>query len=158
MKQLFLLITLIVSHKLAAQEIPFIRIDQIERWKNAETDTVFVLNFWATWCVPCVAEIPVFEALNKQYADQKVSVILISNDFKSKIESNLKPFVLREKLKSQVVFMDETDANAWIELVSPDWSGGIPSTLIISKRKNKLLLFEQELTFDELEAALLSVL
>ncbi len=160
MKQLYFLIPLLfaLSNKLGAQEIPFINGEQINRWKNTTSDTVLVVNFWATWCDPCVDELPVFEKLTRDYAGQKVQVILVSNDFKMNIETKLKPFLRKKKLKSRVVFMDEPDANLWIGLVSPDWTGGIPSTMIVSKKKNKVLVFEEQLTYAELESALLSVL
>ena len=158
MKHFFLLVTFFLAFQLAAQDIPFIHSDQIERWKNTESDTVFVVNFWATWCAPCVAELPAFEKLHKRYADEKVQVILVSNDFKKQVDTTLKPFVDENDLECMVVFMDESNANSWIDLVSPDWSGAIPTTLIISTKKNKMLLFEEQLTYTELEEALLSVL
>lgn len=136
-----------------AQDIPFIKADQIDRWKQSDTDTVWVLNFWATWCGPCVAELPSFEKLNREYASQKVQVILVSNDFKKQVDSKVNPFVAKKKLKSRVVFMDESNPNNWIDRVSPEWSGAIPATLIISKRKDKYLFFEKQLTYEELEAA-----
>lgn len=139
--------------RLAAQDIPYIKAEQITRWKTADTDTVYVLNFWATWCGPCVAELKHFEKLTQKYAAQKVKVVLVSADFKRDVEKKLKPFVKRKKLKSQVVFMDEPTANKWIDLVSPDWSGTIPATLIVSKRKSYERFFEGELTWKELEAA-----
>lgn len=137
--------------RLAAQEIPYIKAEQITRWKTADTDTVYVLNFWATWCGPCVAELPHFEKLTKKYAAQKVKVVLISTDFKRDVERKVKPFVLRKKLKSQVFFMDEPTPNKWIDLVSPDWSGTIPATLIISKRKGYEKFVEGEMTWKQLE-------
>ena len=160
MKKNYILIAFLLMSvgRLCAQEIPFISSEQISRWKNTNSDTVLVVNFWATWCDPCVEELPAFEKLNKQYSGKKVQVILVSNDFKMYIETKLKPFVRKNKLKSQIVFMDEPDANEWISLVSPDWSGGIPSTMIVSKRKNTVLVFEEQLTYAELETALLSVL
>ncbi len=160
MKQLYFLIPLLLalSSRLCAQEISFIDGEQINRWKNTSSDTVLVVNFWATWCDPCVEELPVFEKLTRDYAGKKVQVILVSNDFKMNIETKLKPFVRKKNLKSRVVFMDEPDANLWIGLVSPDWTGGIPSTMIVSKKKNKVLVFEEPLTYAELESALLSVL
>ena len=160
MKHCYIFITLLSMFvgRLAAQEIPFINGEQIKRWKNTNSDTVLVVNFWATWCDPCVEELPAFEKLNRKYSGEKVQVILVSNDFKMYIESKLKPFVRKKKLKSRVVFMDEPDANLWISLVSPDWTGGIPSTMIVSKKKNKVLVFEEQLSYAQLESALLSVL
>jgi len=152
------LLFLINALVLPAQDIPFIKSGQIELWKQADTDTVWVLNFWATWCAPCVAELPSFEKLNANYADQKVKVVLISTDFKREVETRVKSFVKKKKLQSQVVFMDESNPNNWIDLVSPEWSGSIPATLIISKSKNQYLFFEKQLNYEELETALRSVL
>ena len=153
MKLRLLLVLLLHTALIQAQDIPFIKADQIDRWKQSDTDTVWVLNFWATWCGPCVAELPSFEKLNREYASQKVQVILVSNDFKKQVDSKVNPFVAKKKLKSRVVFMDESNPNNWIDRVSPEWSGAIPATLIISKRKDKYLFFEKQLTYEELEAA-----
>lgn len=158
MKQTLLVLLILGSRMLTAQDIPFIKAAQIDAWKQADTDTVRVINFWATWCAPCVAELPSFEKLNKEYAGRKVEVILVSNDFKKQVETKVKPFVAKKKLKSRVVFMDESNPNNWIDRVSPDWSGAIPATLIIAKRKNQYLFFEKQLTYEELEAAVRSVL
>ncbi|MCC6462512.1 MAG: redoxin domain-containing protein [Saprospiraceae bacterium] len=139
---------------LSAQEIPHIKADQLSAWKNAETDTVFVLNFWATWCAPCVAELPEFEKLHQAFSAQPVQVILINTDFRRDVEKRVRPFVQRQKLQSQVVFMDETTPNNWIDLVSADWSGAIPATLIVSKRRGFERFFEKQLRYEELEQTL----
>lgn len=158
MKQLLTISLLFWGATLLAQDIPFIKKAQLEHWLNADTDTVYVLNFWATWCGPCVAELPEFEKLNQKYATQKVKVVLISTDFKRNVESKVKPFVKRKNLHSQVVFMDESNPNVWVNLIDPEWSGAIPATLIIAKRKDKRLFFEKQMSFEELEESLLSVL
>ncbi|MEO6758226.1 MAG: TlpA family protein disulfide reductase [Saprospiraceae bacterium] len=137
-----------------AQDIPFIKAAQLEQWKNADTDTIYVINFWATWCAPCVAELPEFEKLQHAYAGQKVQVILVSTDFKKQVELRVKPFVQENIQYSRVVFMDESNPNNWIDRVQTDWSGLIPATLIIAHRKNYAYFHEGALTFEELEAAL----
>ena len=153
MKPLLTALAVLALQSLIAQNIPFIKADQIALWKNADTDTVYVLNFWATWCAPCVEEMPSFEKLNKTYADKKVKVVLISTDFKRNVESNVKPFVKKKKLESQVVFMDEPNPNNYINAVDSSWSGAIPATLIWSKQKNVSQFFEKKMTYEELEAA-----
>lgn len=143
---------LLLSNFVLAQDIPFIKSSQIGQWKNANTDTVYVINFWATWCGPCVAELPEFEKLHQQYAAQKVKVILVSTDFKKQIEK-VKVFVQEKNLHSQVVFMDESNPNNWINLVNTDWSGLIPATLIVAPQKKFERFFEAQLSYEQLEAA-----
>lgn len=148
-----LLVLCTAAASATAQNIPFIQADQIAHWKTVDTDTVFVINFWATWCGPCVAELPAFERLNEKYAAQKVKVVLVSTDFKRDVDQKLRAFIKRKKIKSQVVFMNESNPNKWIDLVSPDWSGSIPATLIVSKRKAYERFFEKSLSWEELETA-----
>jgi len=141
-----------------SQGIPMIQTDQLTYWKNNTSDTVYVLNFWATWCGPCVAELPEFEKLNENYKDKNVQVVLISTDFKRNLENEVKSFVEEKKLKSRVVFLNEPRANDYINLVNPDWSGAIPATLIIANNKGYQRFFEKKLSYEELEAAVKAAL
>lgn len=153
MRTFFTLVLLSIAGFTAAQDIPFIKVGQIDQWKNADTDTVYVFNFWATWCAPCVEELPLFEKLNQAYAGQKVQVVLISTDFKRNVETGVKPFVRDKKLQSRVVFMDESNPNNYINAVDSTWSGALPATLVWSKRKGFSQFFEKKLNYEELEAA-----
>jgi thiol-disulfide isomerase/thioredoxin len=153
MQQILPILLVFACSGLSAQDIPFIKTDQIERWKNADTDTVYVFNFWATWCGPCVEEMPEFIKLDKTYADQKVKVMLISTDFKRNVESGVKPFVRKKKIENLAFFMDEPNPNNYINAVDSTWSGAIPATLVWSKRKGVSQFFEKKLTYEELEAA-----
>ena len=92
----------------------------------------YVINFWATWCSPCVKELPYFESVNKQYSDKNVKVILVSLDFPSQIESKLKPYLKKNKIKSNVILLDDSKMNKWVPRVSEKWDGGIPATLIVN--------------------------
>ena len=115
-------------------------------------ETVYVVNFWATWCAPCIKELPYFEQLHENYKDKNVKVILVSLDFPKKAQSNLLSFIKRKKLKATVVHLDDPDANSWIEKVASEWSGAIPATLIYDK--NQKNFYEQAFTYEELENAL----
>lgn len=159
MKKIYLpLFLLFPALFLGAQDIPHIKGDQITRWKAAAGDTVCVLNFWATWCAPCVAELPAFERLHREYAGRPVKVILVSTDFRRDVEKKVKPFVKRKKLHCPVVFMDETTPNNWIDLVSADWTGAIPATLVVNKARGVEQFFEKQLGYEELEKAVLDAL
>lgn len=90
---------------------------------------VHVINFWATWCKPCVAEMPYIDALTEKYGDD-IKVTLVSLDFPRKIKSKLVPFIERNQLKSEVVLLDDGNVNEWIDKVDPGWSGAIPATIV----------------------------
>lgn len=123
---------------------------------HQEDDTTYVVNFWATWCKPCVAELPYFEALAVKYSDQPVKVILVSLDFERQIEKKFKPFLRKHNLTPQVVLLTDGKATVWIDKVSPEWSGSIPATYIYKNDKN--LFAEQEFeSVEEIEELILSI-
>ena len=119
-------------------------------------DTTYVVNFWATWCKPCVAEMPYFEQLHDNYKDQKVKVLLVSLDFSTQIEKKLIPFIEKRQLKPEVIVLDDPDANGWIDKVDPKWSGAIPATIIF--KGDKRGFFEQSFeSYEDLVAVMESV-
>lgn len=121
----------------------------LKHFLNQKNDTTYVINFWATWCVPCVAELPHFEDLNEKYKDNKVKVLLVSLDMDKKIESQLIPFIKKRQLKSEVVILRDPDADSWISQIDSSWTGAIPATLIYNKDQRKF--YEKSFTYDGLE-------
>jgi len=137
--------------------VPSYTFDEFEReFLQQNTTTTYVVNFWATWCKPCIKELPAFEKLNTTYKDKNVKVILVSLDFPEKLESSVIPFIEKQGLQSKIILLDDPNANAWIPKVSEEWSGAIPATVIV---KNKLRKFyERSFTYDDLEAELKTIL
>ncbi|MGX7668438.1 TlpA family protein disulfide reductase [Flavobacterium pedocola] len=127
-----------------------------EPFLHQNDDVTYVVNFWATWCLPCVKELPYFEQLNEKYKNQKVKVILVSMDLPKKVETSLLPFMKKRKLQSEVVHLDDPDANAWIEKVDKNWSGAIPATVIYNSKERKF--YERSFTYEALEKELLSII
>lgn len=120
-----------------------------KKFLNKKDDKIYVVNFWATWCAPCVKELPYFEKLNAEYANKDVKVILVSLDFPHLYESKLKPFIKNKKIKSKVVALDDPNMNSWIPKVNKKWSGSIPATVIYKNDNHKF--FEKSFSFSELE-------
>ena len=123
--------------------------NQLEPLLNKTDDKTYVINFWATWCAPCVKELPYYEKLQEVYAVENVEVILVSLDFPKQFDSKLKPFIKDKNIKSRVIALNDMDSNRWIPLVSEAWTGAIPATLIYNKDKKQF--YEKSFEYKELE-------
>ena len=110
---------------------------------------VYVINFWATWCKPCIKELPAFQKLHDSYGDKGLEVLLVSLDMPRQLDSRLIPYLEAKNITPEVILLDDPDANAWINKVDPKWSGAIPATLIY---KNGIRgFYERSFTYEQLE-------
>ena len=121
-----------------------------ERVRQNDANTTLVINFWATWCKPCVEELPSFDELSKRYADQNVQVLLVSLDFKSKLRTGFIPFLRLHQLESEVILFADQDANTWIPRIHEAWDGAIPATIVL-RGSTKMFHTGKFETYDELE-------
>jgi thiol-disulfide isomerase/thioredoxin len=128
-----------------------IKFPELDSLMNNHKDTVLVVNFWATWCKPCIEEFPYFQQLAKNYSDKKVKVVFVSLDFKREFETKLVPYVKNKNVQQQVLLIDEPDYNSWIDKVDPRWSGAIPATLIIDEKGRKYFYEKEFPSYLELE-------
>lgn len=108
---------------------------QLEERLRQSGNTTIVVKFWATWCKPCVEELPFFETLQQRYAGQDVKVLLVSLDFKSQLDKRFKPFLKNQNLQSEVILLADQDMNTWIPKIFADWDGAIPATLVLRGSK-----------------------
>ncbi|UXP33906.1 TlpA family protein disulfide reductase [Reichenbachiella agarivorans] len=158
-KTLALTLFLILGAKLStvsAQKVEVIQFDQLNTIITEKDAPIRVINFWATWCAPCIKELPQFEALYEKYKSQNMEVILVSMDFVENLDDKVKKFALKKSLKSKLYLLNETDYNSFIDKIDPTWSGAIPATLIVDSRKNKRIFFEKEFKEGELENSYLN--
>lgn len=136
-------------------EVQIVDLQQLNKYLTKD-DKLYIVNFWATWCKPCVAELPYFERLNDILKNKNAEIILVSLDFEEDLESKLLPFVKNENIKSKVMLLNEGKPVYWIDKVNKNWSGAIPATLLFSKKleKNGYLgignFYEGEITFENL--------
>ncbi len=115
-----------------------------------DKENITVLNFWATWCRPCVEELPDFEKTNAEFKSKQVKVILANLDFHSKVESLVPAFITSRSLQSSVVHITDQDPNDWINKVDETWTGAIPATVIYAKGK-KVWFIEGQTNYEELK-------
>ena len=132
----------------AQSSVPVVGFSEFEKSLKSNSDTVYVINFWATWCAPCRKELPEFEKIHKAFSHEKVKVLLVSLDFPNQAEKSLKNFLVSNAITAPVILLNEPDANSWIDKVDPSWSGALPATLIY--RNNNRKFFEKELTYQDI--------
>ena len=133
------MILTVLSENIYSQEIRTVDKAGLNEILSRKTDTVYVVNFWATWCSPCVKELPYFEELHKSAAGRKLQVILVNLDFPNKLESRVYPFVKENTISAPILNMTDMDYNSWIPDVDEDWSGAIPATLMFTGEKRNFI-------------------
>lgn len=140
----------------AQERVPLIRLEALENRLAAGGDTTYVVNFWATWCAPCVAELPYFEQLQKTYHAKPLKVLLVSLDA-VKNHAGVVSFAEKHQLSNEVVLLNEKSQQQYIDRVSTEWSGAIPATLFVNTGNNVRLFKEQEFDYEELESCYLGI-
>ncbi|MEZ4886608.1 MAG: TlpA family protein disulfide reductase [Chitinophagales bacterium] len=121
-----------------------------ERIKTTD-DTLYIYNFWATWCMPCVKEMPYFEQVHDEFADQKVKLIFVSLDFIDMLSTKLLPFMIKRDLSEDVWLLNERNPNSWIDKVSEEWTGSIPATLFSHPPSNYKAFYERSFEYENLK-------
>lgn len=153
--RLFLIICFFFSSYALSAQVKLISVDDLNNRIANGNDTTYVVNFWSTWCAPCVAELPNFEKLRLANVNKQVKVLLVSLDFKSKLQKTVIPFVAKNQINAGVFLLDTKDRQIDIQRISNQWSGAIPATLFV--RKQNRIFFEKELTEEELKDAFLKI-
>jgi thiol-disulfide isomerase/thioredoxin len=117
---------------------------------NSQKDVLYVVNFWATWCSPCVEELPDFVEVDQELRENKsYKMLLVSLDAASDIE-DVKLFKQTHNISPQVLLLDDIRRmNDWIPMVEPYWGGAIPATLFYRNGK-RLQFVEGKLNKEEL--------
>ncbi len=152
MKKILVTLLLLISCVGLKAQVKLLTLNELEQRVTKGKDTTYVVNFWATWCGPCVEELPYFEQLNAEKSKSPIKVLLISMDFKSKIKEAVIPFVVKNKLKSEVFVASTSNQQAFIDGVDKKWSGALPATIFINTQKNIREFYEKEFTYAELAA------
>ncbi len=115
----------------SAQEIIRIKADDLDRWLY-NPDTALVVNLWATWCGPCVEEMPYFVKVAREMKGRRVKFIFISLDLGDAYPEKIRRFVKKYKIESTVLWLDEPNANRYANKIDPRWQGSIPATIFVS--------------------------
>jgi len=139
---LLLIMANTISFAQDKDQIKVLDYEGFEPYLEKENDTLYVINFWATWCMPCIKELPYFEQLHTELKGTPFKQYLVSLDFSEKLATRVIPFIEKNEIQSEVMILDDPKANVWIDKVDPGWSGAIPATYL--RLGEKTLFFEGE--------------
>lgn len=95
-----------------------------------DTDELLLVNFWATWCGPCIIEYPEFVTIQRMYAQRDFQFVSISMDAPDQADKALKFLKGKESALPNNI-MDTNDKYEVIKVVGSDWDGSLPITLLI---------------------------
>ena len=149
-----ILLFFLIANAGFSQSIEVIDAEDMENIIHEKTGKTKVINFWATWCKPCVEELPYFEAVNQNPEFENFEIILVSLDFVEDLNTRVYKFVEKKDIKSTIKLLDNVDYNSWIDKVDPSWSGAIPATLVINNQSGKREFYEKQFKESELEYVL----
>ena len=148
------LLFLLTSTLLVAQKPAILKVDSLTKKYTSGNDTVYVLNFWATWCKPCVEEWPLFVELDQKARERgwKVKVLMVSMDFSEDYDKKLLPFLQTHPTGAEVVLLDEVNADYFIPKIDSTWSGTLPFTFVVNHKgkPGERYSKEGEVIWDEL--------
>lgn len=141
----------------AAQQVPSLKAAEVVKRMSQANDTTYIINFWATFCKPCVAEIPGFIKMAARYKSQKVKLVLISLDLPSYYPARIANFVKQQQWNTEIAWLNETNADHFCPMIDSSWSGAIPATVVINKARGYKKFWEGELREEVLNKAIIHI-
>jgi len=139
------------------QEIKKIGIKDLQSYVQ-ESRHPLIVNFWATYCVPCIEEIPYFQKAVARYKDKNIELLLVSLDLPSYYPDKIASFAQGKEFKAPIVWLNETNADYFCPKVDKRWSGGIPASLFVNNQTHFRKFFERQLTEPQLDITISEML
>jgi thiol-disulfide isomerase/thioredoxin len=156
-KYIIVIATIFFAGALSAQDVKSIKADELEKI-ILESKGPLIVNLWATWCKPCIEELPHFLEEAKKHEKDSVQLILVSLDFKESFPKKVKEFAKKRDIKVPIRWLDETNADYFCPKVDPKWSGAIPATLFINNKTGYRNFVEEQISHEHLKTEIMAIL
>lgn len=155
MRLLFFIVFVAIEFTATAQP-KVVKLPELEKIIKTPSDKIQVINFWATWCGPCVKEMPLIEKVGQERTDIRITLVSMDLELDENPDKVFK-FAERKQLKSDVLILDAPDPNSWIDKIEKEWNGSLPATIVINTKTGKRVFAGKELKVGELESLIESV-
>jgi thiol-disulfide isomerase/thioredoxin len=129
-------------------------IEQINKHKGSEA---VLINFWATYCAPCIEEFPMIVDLSNKYKDKGMKVYFVSADWLDR-EKEVLDFLVGKGVEGLSFMKEEGNDNNFINEISREWSGALPFTIVYDKNGNLSDFWEMEKNKNRFESAIIKAL
>lgn len=156
MKFAVILLLLLSGLGARAQQADLVTLEELQQILRSEGEHIQVVNFWATWCAPCIKELPLLEKLTKDNREVKVRLVSMDMDLDPNPDK-VRKFAARKNIQSQILILNERNSNQWIEKIDKSWSGALPATLVVNNNNGKRKFVEKELHEGDLEKLIAEV-
>lgn len=157
MKRIFFLLVLLFSFNV-------LKAQPIKRWKMndllqyiEQSDSALIVNFWATFCGPCIEEIPYFQAIAKKYEGKKAKLLLVSLDFDENYPEKITAFAKKYGFTAEIVWLDESKPDEFCPKIDSSWSGAMPATLFVNTKLKYRYFVESKLNAERVEAEVINL-
>jgi len=114
---------------------------------------VLVVNFWATWCPPCITEMPELVKFYEQYSEKGVRFASVSVDHPDTVEERVKPLLRELKIPFPIYVFAETSPESFADAFDLDWTGGLPATFVFDQVGTLRIEWYEEIALDRLANA-----
>ncbi|MBN8862276.1 MAG: TlpA family protein disulfide reductase [Sphingobacteriales bacterium] len=153
----FITVCLLMVCLVQAQSVRKVKITELETVIK-QSQRPLVINFWATYCKPCLEEMPGLVKAAEQYSKDSVQLILVSLDLEEDYPDKVNSFVKRFKVKGMLYWLDEYDADYFCPRVDSSWSGAIPASLFVNNKTGYRSFQERALTASQVQLQIATML
>ncbi len=155
LKLLFISIILTVNISVVkSQELVSATQHTLDSIKTANKGKVVLINFWATWCKPCVEEFPDIVKINNSFKEKDFKLVMVSLDFSEDLDSKTTNFLKKMKVDFLTYYNGFAKDDDLINYMDKNWNGGIPGTFIFDKEGKLTKTFIGKTSYEEFEKSI----